>query len=54
MAEWGGSSRAHEVGRGIEMSAFGNYLAHNIKPWVICEERRDALSIRSVEHDGLR
>ena len=36
VAEWGGSSRAHEVGRGIDVSAFGDYLAHNIKPWVVC------------------
>ena len=30
------------------MSAFGDYLAHNIKPWVVCEERRDALLIRAI------
>jgi hypothetical protein len=41
--------RAHEVGRHIEMSAFGvYYLAHNIKPWVVCEERREALLIRAI------
>ena len=48
VAEWGGSSRAHEVGRGIDVSAFGDYLAHNIKPWVVCKERRDALLIRAI------
>ena len=43
--------RAHEVGRHIEMSAFGvYYLAHNIKPWVVCDEERrdDALLIRAI------
>jgi hypothetical protein len=40
--------RAPEVGRHIDMPAFGVYLAHNIKPWVVCEERRDALLIRAI------
>jgi hypothetical protein len=30
------------------MSAFGDYLAHNIKPRVVCEECRDALSMRTI------
>jgi hypothetical protein len=32
----------------IDMSAFGVSLAHNIKPWVVCEERRDALVLRAM------
>jgi hypothetical protein len=30
------------------MSAFGDYLAHNIKPRVVCEECRDALLMRTI------
>ena len=30
------------------MSAFGVYLAHNIKPWLVCEECRDALLIWAI------
>ena len=30
------------------MSAFGVYLSYNIKPWVVCEERHDALLIRAI------
>ena len=39
---------APEVGRHIDMSAFGVYLSYNIKPWVVCEERHDALLIRAI------
>ena len=31
------------------MSAFGVYLlAHNVKPWVVCEESHDALLVRAI------
>ena len=49
VAEWGVFFRAPKVGRHIDMSAFGVYLlAHNVKPWVVCEESHDALLVRAI------
>ena len=48
VVEWGSSSCAYEIGRGVDMAAFGNDLAHNIKPRVVCEVSRCAFFIRAI------
>ena len=48
VAEWGSSSCAYEVRRGIDMAAFGDDLAHRIKPRVVCEEPRHVFFIRTI------
>ncbi len=48
MAEWGGASSAYEVGRGIDMPAFGCGLVHIIKPRVVRKVSRRALFIRTI------
>ena len=48
VAEWGTSSCAHEIGRGVDMTAFGDDLAHNSKPQVVCEVSRCAFFVRTI------
>ena len=49
VAEWDSLSFAHEIGRGVDMAAFGNDLAHNIKPQVVFGvSRRCAFFIRAI------
>ena len=45
----GSSSCAHEIRRGVDMAAcFGDDLAHNIKPRVVCEVSRSAFFVRTI------
>ena len=37
VAERGGSSSTHEVGRGVDMPAFGNNLPDHVNPRVVSE-----------------
>ena len=42
------SSSDGDVDQMKSSSVVVDYLAHNIKPWVVCEELRDALLIRAI------
>jgi hypothetical protein len=48
VAERGSSSSAHEPGRGVDMAAFGDDLAHNVEPRVVCEVSSCAFVVRTI------